>query len=260
MSIISNATKRLNRSPVRNERGDAGGEHEVRRLEADVVALGARLADGVDEHGEQRDLGDDEEHGGEPVGDEGDAHRRRPAAGFGHERAVAVDLDQQDDRRRRRASARTVDADDPLREPRAADEDRQRRADERQHDRERARARSRRRPRRAMTCLLVGDLVVHDVGAGDGAVADVVLHLVVAGEQPAAVGEREQQRGDAEGDDDRGERERLRERVGEARRRRRSPMIGGSPRRPAVMSSTLAPWVSRPRPMMMRLSLRCSSR
>ena len=38
------------------------------------------------------------------------------------------------------------------------------------------------------------------------------------------------------------------------------PMSGGSPRRPAVMSSTLAPWVSRPSPMMMRLSLRCSTR
>jgi hypothetical protein len=38
------------------------------------------------------------------------------------------------------------------------------------------------------------------------------------------------------------------------------PTIGGVPRRPAVISSTLAPWVSRPRPMMIRLSLRCSTR
>lgn len=38
------------------------------------------------------------------------------------------------------------------------------------------------------------------------------------------------------------------------------PTIGGVPRRPEVMSSTLAPWVSSPRPMMIRLSFRCSTR
>ena len=38
------------------------------------------------------------------------------------------------------------------------------------------------------------------------------------------------------------------------------PTIGGSPRCPAVMSRRLAPWVSKPRPMMIRLSLRCRIR
>ena len=66
----------------------------------------------------------------------------------------------------------------------------------------------------------VGDCV-GDVGVGrrrrrgDEAVLDVVLDLVVAGELPAAVAEREQERGDAERDDDGGERQRLRQRVGE---------------------------------------------
>ena len=60
----------------------------------------------------------------------------------------------------------------------------------------------------------VGDL---DVGAGlaDDAVVGVVGHLVVVGQQPAAVGQREQQRRDAEADDDRRQHERLRDRVGE---------------------------------------------
>ena len=42
--------------------------------------------------------------------------------------------------------------------------------------------------------LLVGHLVVDDVGPADPAIADVVPHLVVAGEHPAAVRERQQQR------------------------------------------------------------------
>ena len=71
--------------------------------------------------------------------------------------------------------------------PRAPDQDRQRRADEREHDRERDEPASRRLLARD-DLLLVGDLVVHDVGAGDGAVADVVLDLVVARQQPAPVG------------------------------------------------------------------------
>ena len=78
------------------------------------------------------------------------------------------------------SGAEDGDADDPLGGPRPADEDRQGRAEQRQHDRERDEPAS----RRVLACdhlLLVGHLVVHDVGAGDGAVADVVLHLVVAG-------------------------------------------------------------------------------
>ena len=62
---------------------------------------------------------------------------------------------------------------------------------------------------------LVGDLVVGVASrTGDARSLDVVLDLVVVGEQPAAVGQREQERGDAERDDDRGERQRLRQRVG----------------------------------------------
>ena len=47
-------------------------------------------------------------------------------------------------------------------------------------------------------------------------VGDIVLDLVVVGELPAAVGQREEERGDAEGDHDGGERQRLRQRVAEA--------------------------------------------
>ena len=38
------------------------------------------------------------------------------------------------------------------------------------------------------------------------------------------------------------------------------PISGGSPRRPALTNSTLAPWLIRPRPTMIRDNLRCSSR
>ena len=41
--------------------------------------------------------------------------------------------------------------------------------------------------------LLVGDVLVDGASAGDAAVLDVVLDLVVAGELPAPVGEREQE-------------------------------------------------------------------
>ena len=60
----------------------------------------------------------------------------------------------------------------------------------------------------------VGQLDV-DAVAADAAVLDVVGDLVVLGEQPAAVGEGEQQGGDAEADHDRREHERLGQRVGE---------------------------------------------
>ncbi len=45
-------------------------------------------------------------------------------------------------------------------------------------------------------------------------VLDVVLHVVVTRQLPRPVGQGEPERGDAEGDDDRGEHHRLRERVG----------------------------------------------
>ena len=51
----------------------------------------------------------------------------------------------------------------------------------------------------------VGDLGVRCLVATDAAVLDVVGNLVVGGQQPAAVGEREQQGRDAEADDDRGQ-------------------------------------------------------
>ena len=37
--------------------GNAGGEHQVRGLEPDMVLLDARLSDGVEQHGEQHDSG-----------------------------------------------------------------------------------------------------------------------------------------------------------------------------------------------------------
>ena len=46
--------------------------------------------------------------------------------------------------------------------------------------------------------------------ARDGTVTDVVFDFVVVGEQPAAVGERQEERGDGERDDDGGQRQRLR--------------------------------------------------
>jgi hypothetical protein len=118
------------------ERGrDAGGEHQVGRLEAHVVPLGARLADGVDEDRKERHLGDDEEDRGEPVGDQCDAHRAGPSSCFCYQRAVAVDLEEQGNRYRHEGG-QDRDADGPLGNPGAADEDRQCRPGKREHDRQ----------------------------------------------------------------------------------------------------------------------------
>ena len=67
-------------------------------------------------------------------------------------------------------------------------------------------------PPQAAFIAVVGRFVVHDVGAADVAVADVVLHFVVVGEDPAPVRQREKEHGDAEADDNAREHERLRER------------------------------------------------
>ena len=69
---------------------------------------------------------------------------------------------------------------------------------------------SRSEPSSALTIRLG----VIGVAAFDQAVLDVVLDLVVAGELPASVAERQQERGDAERDHDRGQCQRLRQRVG----------------------------------------------
>ena len=110
--------------------------------------------------------------------------------------------------------------DDPLRQPGPADEDGQRRAEQGQHDGQRARrcgslaghslstgardvvpsaSAAELGPVGRSACLLVGDLLVaHSRRAADGPVGDVVLDLVVVGQQPAAVGQGEQEGGDAE--------------------------------------------------------------
>ena len=86
---------------------------------------------------------------------------------------------------------------------------------------------------------LVGDLLVAPATAGDGPVGDVVLDLVVVGQQPAAVRQRQQQRGDAERDDDRRQRHRLRQRVAEV-----GDVAGADQRRGAAArpTSSAARW------------------
>ena len=63
--------------------GDAGGEDQVRRVvdrhRRVVVSVGHALADGVDQHAERHGRGDHQHQRGEPVGDQHDAQRRRPA-------------------------------------------------------------------------------------------------------------------------------------------------------------------------------------
>ena len=155
--------------------------------------------------------GDDEHDRREPVGDERDADRRRPAAGLsddGPSRSTSTSSTTEMTTQR----GEHGDADDPLGDPGPADEHGQRGAEQRQHDRERNEPAHSTPPRRRSRSIAIGwsaTLVVDASIARDCTVADVVLDLVVVGEQPAAVGEREQQRGDAEGDHDRGERQRL---------------------------------------------------
>ncbi len=184
-----------------------------------MVALHARLADGVDQDGEQHDGCRCEHDRRQPIGDERDAERRWPVTGLHDDDPLTVDVLQDDDRQHDECRQRR-DADDPLRRPVATAQDRQRGGDEGQDDRSRQHSVHATTPGSVASSsdglldVRVGDL---DVGAGlaDGAVVGVVGHLVVVGQQPAAVGEREQQRRDAEADDDRRQHERLRDRVGE---------------------------------------------
>ena len=78
----------------------------------------------------------------------------------------------------------------------------------------------RRRPRRRPVVVAVGlERRGRVPDAGDAAVLDVVLHLVVADQRERAVAQCQQERGQREGDHDGGERERLGQRVGERLRR-----------------------------------------
>ena len=207
---------------MRNAADDAGGEDHVDGLEPDVVALDAGLADGVHEHGEQHDRRRQQHDRRQPVGDERDADRRRPVAGLHDGDAVVVDAHE--DRRRRSARARSSVVSPMIRwavrEPPT-----------RMHSAAASSGSTIGSGSRTLTACSavdsasasplggagVGDLGVGGVAA-DVAVVDVVLHLVVGGQQPAAVGEGEQQGGDAEADDDRRQHERLRQRVGEVGR------------------------------------------
>ena len=121
--------------------GDPGGQHQVHRLEADVVALGAGLADGVHEHGEEDDRRGHEHDRRQPVGDERDADRRRPVAGLHGDGAVRGRRGRRW-RWRCRSWPERRQAEDPLGRTRPPDEDRQRRGQQRQQHHHRQRARS----------------------------------------------------------------------------------------------------------------------
>ena len=140
-------------------------------------------------------------------------------------------------------------------------EDRQRGADQRQEDGQRNELRHCRSApsshRRAQVALdrrsgssgsrrqlLVEHFLVAPATAADGAVGDVVLDLVVVAEQPAPVGQRQQQRGDAERDHDRRERERLGQRIAEVGGVAGADRAAAMPTAPEVMSSRLAPWLN----------------
>ena len=99
-----------------------------------MVTFRSRLADRVDEHGEERHFGDDEKHGCKAVGDERDAQWCRPSTGFGDKGSVGVHLEEEH-HREDDDGAEDRDAHDPLGGPRPAHEDRDSRADQREHDR-----------------------------------------------------------------------------------------------------------------------------
>ena len=205
-----------------------------------MVALGARLADGVHEHGEQhRPTPTDEHDRREPVGDERDADRRRPAAGLrrravpSRSTATRRAIDDGDERGEgRRAPMTRCAARGPTRRGSTA---RRRAAAARSGSGEQRghgavlrsidllgdRPPRRRRPRRRESRPTARS-------------ATSSSHLVVAGEQPAAVGQREQERGDAERDDDGGERQRLGQRVGEVAGRPGADERRRRPARPTV--------------------------
>ena len=118
------ATNRSNRSPVKERGGNAGGEHQVRGLEPDMVLVDARLSDGVEQHGEQHDRGRHQHDGRQSVGDECDAERGRPVTDLYDDDPLAVDVDEDHDRQRDECGQRR-DADDPLHQSGATTQDRQ---------------------------------------------------------------------------------------------------------------------------------------
>jgi hypothetical protein len=95
VSIISMATNRLNRSPVRKAADTPAASTRYTEVKPDVVALGTGLADGVHEHGQQHRGGHHEQERGESVGHQRDAQGCRPSTALGGPRAVAVHVDQE---------------------------------------------------------------------------------------------------------------------------------------------------------------------
>lgn len=78
----------------------SGDHDEVGRVEdrqgGGALLVGVGLRDGVDHHAQRHRRGDHQHQRGEPVGDQGDADRRTPASGVGHQRPAGVGRNQQD--------------------------------------------------------------------------------------------------------------------------------------------------------------------
>ena len=234
------------RRVVDRDRGLVGALGRARALVADA------LPDGVEQHGQGHHGRHQQHQRGEPVGHQRDAEAL-PAAEPHHLRAVAVGGGEQqrghDDDGREHDGAHHPLGPRPAVEHQGGSGAEQGQDHGQRHEgvahgwsAVAARpARSRRlRPvvlDRVVVLLAVGGEVVA-VGRGvvereppDPAVLHVVLHVVVGVELPAAVRHREQERHGPEGDDDRGEDERLRQRVAHVGRVGRA-VEGRLPRRP----------------------------
>ena len=163
---------------MRKDAADAGGEHQVHGLEADVVALGARLADGVDQHAEQHHRRDHQHQRRQAVGHQRDPHGCRPAAGLhGHHpsrsTATSSATTQHD--------AEHADAEHPLGPAGAGRRPSTARLRERQQDGQGHQGVHVSRQRLVVALLLVQHLFVGAAVPSDEAVLEVVLHLVVPG-------------------------------------------------------------------------------
>ena len=214
---ISMATNSVNRSPVRKAAATPG-QDQVHGLEADAVALGPRLADGVDQHGQQHHRRHHQHHGRQPVTTSvmprGAVSRRPPTTSARRGRRPPAERARATAQRRARRPARRA-------------------SPSRIDTRASARGTTGRAARPRPDLRGIGDDVVDghvgvdvlgvgvDVGQlvvracrAIAAVLQVVLDLVVAGQQPAPVGERQQQGADAEADHDGRQRQRLGQRVG----------------------------------------------
>ncbi len=198
MSMISNATNRVKRSPVRKASTTPGGKGLIDGVKGREGLIVVALAHCEGQHPQQRSRRNAQHESRETIGDQRDSNRGVPAANVQHGGSVRIDVsqdDQTDDQRRGRGGQRNQTL-----EHQAPYQQRERHGSQRDHQEK-------------------DDQDVHahfpPVSRGNATILQVVFDRIGTGQYLAPVGQCQQEGRDAERDDQSGQDERLRQRVGQ---------------------------------------------